>query len=169
VRLIYLFAGMLVLMGIMSGCTTKEKPKSEDEAFKEYVRLIGESAPKRDKAFTYAEEAANAVRRGDYDLAIEIERKIILIWRELENDYKKAANIIEDDELKSYAEINAEIANLYIKYNELLIDSVNCLIYGDIKCVKQKQQDIKKISNRIELLSEMSHNLYLKLNKEGKL
>jgi len=45
VRLIYLFAGLLVLTGIMSGCTTEEKPKSEDEAFKEYVKLIDESAP----------------------------------------------------------------------------------------------------------------------------
>ncbi len=168
-RWIYLFAGMLVLTGIMSGCTTEEKPKSEDEVFKEYVRLIGESAPLMKEADDLIYESGVAVKDGNFDIAVKKLEKAKELNNNVKNNCILAMNIIKDNELKEYAKYCTLIANYSIKLIEEDIKVIECLSKNNKSCVKERMKIGETYKNKIINLDKQSHDLYLKLKKEGKL
>ncbi len=166
--LVYLFTILLVTM-MLCACTTEEKPKSEEEAFKEYVALIGLSAPMLVEVNEHIDKGREAVLKGNYDEAIEELKKAIETCYQIKENYKRAGEIINDPELKLYAEYNYKVVEYQISGLNALIKAIEYLKKGDIKKSREYQE---KSSEYFKLRSEYakkSHELYLKLTREGKL
>jgi tetratricopeptide (TPR) repeat protein len=160
---------LVLVVGSLSGCIAEKKLQTEDEAFKEYVTLLGGTAPKLEKSIELEKTGKAFLASMEYDEAIKKFEESKSILEEVKDDYLKAYNIIQDEELKRYAYYSIKQTEYSILFEEARIKGISYLKVEDINASERAYQEAQEYLIKNKEWNEKRRDLHQKLKEEGKL